>query len=203
MSEGRYLNEEKYQKAERSITIVAVLILVVGLCIGGFLIYKGVAKPGTAKVDELRVKLENKKSELEAKGVQYNSVAKYTDGEEYDLMIITNVLDPSFSHCSFDEYKNNYLTKEYCAAKNSTGSFASTAFIMFGIFICISTCMISGFVFMVAKRRHILAFTTQQVMPVAKEGIDEMAPTIGNAAGEIAKGIKKGLNEADKEDELK
>ena len=32
-----------------------------------------------------------------------------------------------------------------------------------------------------------------------KEGIEEMAPTIGNAVGEIAKGIKKGLNDADKE----
>ena len=32
-------------------------------------------------------------------------------------------------------------------------------------------------------------------MPVAKEGIDEMAPTIGEAAGKIAKGVKKGLDE--------
>ena len=32
-------------------------------------------------------------------------------------------------------------------------------------------------------------------VPVTKEGIDEMAPTIGNAVGEIAKGIKKGLND--------
>ena len=38
-------------------------------------------------------------------------------------------------------------------------------------------------------------FHAQQVMPVAKEGIDEMAPTIGEAAGKIAKGIKKGLDE--------
>ena len=52
----------------------------------------------------------------------------------------------------------------------------------------------------IAHRREIAAFTTQQVMPVAKEGINGMASTIGNAAGEIAKGIKKGLNEADKED---
>ena len=36
-------------------------------------------------------------------------------------------------------------------------------------------------------------------MPVAKEGINEMAPTIGNAAGEIAKEIKKGINEANQE----
>lgn len=51
---------------------------------------------------------------------------------------------------------------------------------------------------MTAKRREILAFTTQQVMPVAKEGIDTMAPTIGNVAKEISKGIKEGSKE-DKE----
>lgn len=198
MAENKYLNEEKYQKAEKSITLVAILVLVVGLCIGGFLIYKGVAKPGTSKVEELKVQLETKKSELEAKGIKFSSFTKYSDGEAYDLKIITNALDPSFNHCAFDEYKNNSITKEYCAAKNSTGDFASSGSTMLGIFICVATCMISGFIFMVAKRRHILAFQAQQVMPVAKEGIDEMAPTIGNAAGEIAKGIKKGLNDDEK-----
>ena len=34
-----------------------------------------------------------------------------------------------------------------------------------------------------------------QTMPIAKESIDEMAPTIGNAAGSIAKGIKNGLED--------
>lgn len=199
MAENKYLNEEKYQKAEKSITLVAILVLLVGLCIGGFLVYRGIAKPGTAKVDELKVQLETKKQELESRGVKFNEFAKYSDGEEYELKIITKALDPSFPNCEFDEYKNNSITKEYCAAKNSTGDFASTGSIMFGAFICIATCMIAGSIFMFAKRRHILAFSAQQVMPVAKEGIDEMAPTIGNAAGEIAKGIKKGLNDADKE----
>lgn len=198
MAENKYLNEEKYLKAEKSITLVAILILAIGLCIGGFLIYKGVAKPETSKVEDLKVQLENKKSELEAKGIKFSNTAEYSDGEEYDLKIITNALDPSFNNCAFDEYKNNSITKEYCVAKNSTSDFASTGSIMLGVFICIATCMISGSVFIFAKQRHIVAFRAQQVMPVAKEGIDEIAPTIGNAAGEIAKGIKKGLEGKDK-----
>ena len=51
--------------------------------------------------------------------------------------------------------------------------------------------MISFSIYMVAKRRNIFAFQKQQVIPVAKESIEEMAPTIGSAVGEIAKGIKK------------
>ena len=200
MAERKYLNEEKYQKTEKKLTVIAVLILVIGLCIGGFLIYRGIAKPGSAKVDELRAGLEKKKAELESKGVQYSDFAKYTDGEPYELKIITNALDPSFNHCSFEEYKNNSITKDYCKAKNSNGDMATALYIMFGIFICFTTCMIAFFIFTVAKRRHILAFAAQQTIPVAKEGIDEMAPTIGNAAGEIAKGIKKGLSDDDEEE---
>ena len=84
---------------------------------------------------------------------------------------------------------------------------------MFGGFIIIASCMASLFLYMFAKRREITAFTTQQVMPVAEEGIEKMAPTVGKAgatvtkemapaygdiAKEISKGIKEGLKEEDK-----
>lgn len=193
MDEKKYLNEEKYQKTEKGITVFAILILVVGLLIGGFLIYRGIAKPATSKVDALEKKLEEKRNELISKGIEYDKSSKYTDGEKYDLYIITKALDPSFQYCEFDECKNNSITKDYCAAKNSISEFSNRTSIMFGAFICIATFMIFVSVLTFAKRRHILAFTTQQTMPVAKESIDEMAPTIGNAAGSIAKGITKGI----------
>ena len=69
---------------------------------------------------------------------------------------------------------------------------------MFGAFVIIASCMTAGSIYMFGKRKEIAAFTTQQVMPVAKEGIDEMAPTIGNAVSEITKGIKKGLKDDEK-----
>lgn len=58
--------------------------------------------------------------------------------------------------------------------------------------------MIPLMTFSIAFRREMTAFSAQQFMPVAQEGIDKMSPTIGNAAGEIAKGIKKGLNDDQK-----
>lgn len=195
MEENKYLNEEKYKKTEKSITLVAIIILIIGLGIGGFLIYRGVVKPDTVKVEQLQKALETKKSELEAKGVVYNDLAKYTDGEEYELKIITNALDPSFDNCAFDEYKNNSITKEYCSAKNATGDFASKGSIMFGGFICIATLMIAGFTLTVAKQRKILAFQAQGVMPVAKEGIEEISPSLGKVAKEISKGVKDGFKE--------
>ena len=199
MNENTYLNEEKYRRTERTIIWFAALLLIIGLSAGGYLIYRGIAKPGTVKVEELKAVLVEKKSELEAKGVRYNTFAKYTDGETYDLKIITDALDPSFDHCAFDEYRSNPLTADYCKAKNSISEYASTTSIMLGAFISIASLMISGAIFAMAKRRQILAYQIQQVMPVAKEAIDEMTPTAGSSAGkiaeEVARGIKKGLTD--------
>lgn len=64
------------------------------------------------------------------------------------------------------------------------------------------TLLISGMLFLIYKKREITIFTTQQTMPIAQEGIEKLAPTIGDAAGSIAegitKGIKKGKEDSDK-----
>ncbi len=59
------------------------------------------------------------------------------------------------------------------------------------------TIIISSIIYSTAKSREITAFYAQQQIPVAKEIIDEMAPTVGNSVGEIAKG-KKGLKDEEK-----
>lgn len=61
-----------------------------------------------------------------------------------------------------------------------------------GIFITIVGCMIR---FAVGNQRNIMAYQTQQVMPIAQEKIEKMAPSMGTAAKEIAKGIKEGLSD--------
>ena len=55
--------------------------------------------------------------------------------------------------------------------------------------------------FFIAYGREIRAFQAQQVMPVAKEGIEKMAPTAGVVAKEVTKGIKEGLNEDSESDD--
>ena len=89
---------------------------------------------------------------------------------------------------------------------------------MFGIFVEAIGCMVR---FGVGNRREIMAYQTQQMMPIAKEGIKEMAPVVGQAAntmmkemeptykemaktmapiyGEVAKEVGKGIAEGIKE----
>ena len=43
--------------------------------------------------------------------------------------------------------------------------------------------------------RDISAYLTQQQMPIAKEGIEKIAPSVSVAAKEITKGIKEGLKD--------
>ena len=86
---------------------------------------------------------------------------------------------------------------------NTMGLFAVGSFMSvfsFGI------ASVGGMCLFVAHRREITAYTTQQVMPIAKEGMEEMAPTAakvteqmapaaGKVAEEVAKGVKKGLKD--------
>lgn len=221
--EKKYLTEENYQKGKRLLTIMACIVLVIGLVVGGGLIYTGLMKQKdinsqyseenkekiSQQLETEKQNLINKKNELEKKGIKYDSFAEYTDGEVYDLYIITEVLDPGFRHCEFEEYQENDLTSKYCSLKNNLeeisddfnknfDSHDSIPFFMIGAFIIIASFMGAGFIFFISRGREIAAFTTQQVMPVAQEGIDTMAPTVGNAAKEIAKGIKEGLNDDEK-----
>ncbi len=195
MDKKEYLNEERYQKTKGKIKYIILVIFIIGLALGGFLIYKGVSSTNISSKAELKAELEEKKAELEEKGIVYNPFATYTDKEEYDLKIITEALDPSFDNCSFDEYKNNDLTKEYCSANSATSNFSKMSYLMFGGFVIIASCILCGGLYLnLVKRREILAYTAQQVMPVAQEGIEKMAPSIGKVAGEIAKNIKDSDN---------
>ena len=96
--------------------------------------------------------------------------------------------------------KNKYLEQQ-ASSNKSFNNLSFTRYIIPAIAIFMFLGMISLGLFMTAKRRKMLAFTTQQVMPVAQEGIEKMAPTIGKVGAEVAKGISKGIKEGQKEAE--
>jgi len=235
MEKKEYLNEQTYQSNKKKVKVVAVFILIIGILLGGSLIFLGINKQNqinykyskenqtniTNQLQTEKTNLQTKITELKNKGIK--SSRNYQDGEAYDLYILTNVLDPSFNHCAFDEYENNTLTSKYCTLKNDLehisndfnknfDSHDSIPFYMIGIFIIIASSMIAFSVYMVAKRRELLAFGIQQVMPLAEETVEKITPTIAKTGatiakemapsyGEIAKEISKGIKEGMKKDE--
>lgn len=249
MDNKGYLSEEKYQKNKKKIVVIALIVLILGLLIGGSLIAIGLMKQGetnskysedskanlTGQVEAEKQNLIQSRTQLEEKVEPVQEEIKKLEREEFvgfdddyyarkdrieelersisadqkSINTINEALNGSFNYCAFDDAKSNTYTSKYCSLKNQLedvsndfnkdfDSFDSVPFYMFGAFIIIASCMISGSIYVFAKRREITAFTAQQVMPVAKEGIDKMAPTLGNAAKEITKGVKDGIKNDEK-----
>ena len=248
MENKQYLDEEKYQKNKEKLIRLALVVLILGLVIGGGLIVAGIRKYSELNRKSVQATIENtinkankkqeiitqiaaeetklfaRKKELENKGIEYNTSTDYTDGEAYELKIITKALDPSFDHWKFSEYKNHIATKNYCSLKqelydiesderfeelknqNSLGNIQSEAInvanitkamplFMFGAFIIIGGLMGSSFIYAIAKRREIQAFTVQQSIPVEKEKIEVMTPTYAETVKDIARAVAEGLKE--------
>ena len=80
-------------------------------------------------------------------------------------------------------------------AFGSFGLFALGAIInSVGFFLTI----VGGVVLFISHRREITAYGAQQMMPIAKEGIEKITPTVANAAGSIAESISKGIENGKK-----
>lgn len=227
MQKKEYLTEESYQKSKKKLSMIAIIVLIIGLAIGGTLIGIGIINKNKTdseyseenKESEIkRIKAEiateeetlrTIKADLESKGVKYDAFTEYDDGESYQLKVVSEVLNPRYDRCLFDEYKENNITQKYCSLQNELDkventnveferNFKSSSYIplfMFGAFVIIATCMIAGMIYMTTKRREIAAFGFQQVRPIAEEGMEKMAPSIGRASKTIAKDIAEGIRE--------
>ena len=154
------LNQDKQKKTKK----ISLLVLLIGLTLGLMMIGIGIKNQSSINSNEYSIKINQQLTEetnllkakafqLKAKGVKYNQFAKYQDGDEYDLKIITNVLDPSFAYWRFDEYEDHPLTSKYCELReavyeleNGGLSFKAHTFIplyIVGGFIIITCSMIS------------------------------------------------------------
>ena len=98
---------------------------------------------------------------------------------------------------SFDTGNELEIVKN--TADSSFGSFGLLALGAFIIVFGFSLVGAGLIVMFISHRREITAYTTQQVMPVAQEGIEKMTPTVADAAGYIAKSVSKGIQEGKKE----
>ena len=83
MNEKKYLNEENYEKGKRKVKLIALIVLVVGLCIGGGLIAKGLitqnsvnSKYSEKNKADLQQKLETEKQNLISKKTELEKEIK-------------------------------------------------------------------------------------------------------------------------------
>lgn len=205
----KYLDETTYQKNKKNITRVALIILVLGIILGISLITIGVFKSRDTK--------DANSDRLSAIKVEKEELNKKIDAKEYEC----DSMDMDSPSWFQDKNKCNRevlalksdlaaLTAEEFKLKNdSTSSIKNTEFYIFGAIAIIFSLIISGSIYAFAKRRELMAFGMQQMMPLVEEGVekitpiaggamDTLAPHVGNMAKEVARGIKEGINDEKK-----
>ena len=197
-----FLTEENYERGKKKVVTIALIVLVFGLLIGGSLIATGIIKTSqvettssTARTKEtIQLEIDSLNSELASLKAKKNQELT-TNGFSEEYYRLDNEIESKQSKISNLKTEIWKAESGFNSTKDSISKAKYVPLYMFGSFIIIASCMISGSIYLFAKRREITAFTAQQVMPVAQEGIEKMAPTIGDAAESVAQGITKGVKE--------
>lgn len=202
MENSKYLSEETFQKNKKKVIRASIIILILGFLIGGGLIVTGIIKSSSvgtsgttgrsevviqAEIDKLSEEVSTLQSQMTQELMKNGSSEKFLE-----LQSEVNAKTKKIADLESEVWENDGV---FSSTKNEIEKSKYIPFYMFGGFIIVVSCMIAGSIYMFAKRREIAAFTTQQVMPVAQEGIEKISPTIGNAAGTIAKSIKDSLKD--------
>jgi len=173
MQQTEYLSEERYQKSNAKVKKVGKILLIVGIVtlVVSFILLI------VGFVGAGNSAMNGFNSMSNEMIDNFNSFGDGNNGIKIDVSGMQDTTSGIFGNIGLF----------------AIGSFMLT--IGFGLTIA------GGIVMFIAHRREITAYTTQQVMPIAQEGIQKMAPTVGSAMGtigkELAKGIKEGINEAD------
>lgn len=248
-----FLTEENYERGNKKIRKVALVVLIIGLLIGGALIATGIIKSNNAKknneqianqveqnnrtrsasdvqsdIDLVKTKIDKLEKELSNLRIEQDKIFRDDHGfsdryykNEAEINEKTNEMNNLKTQLF--KYESELLVinsgyndtqKEVEKSKNTISSAEYAHFYMFGGVIIFAACMFSGIIYLSTKQREILAYQTQQVMPLAQEGIEKMAPTIGKAGakvakemapvyGDIAKEVSKGIKEGLKDEEKK
>lgn len=202
MEKKEYLNEEDYRKTKKKISMIALFVLIIGILIGGGLITTGIIKSSNVVTSSQNGRTKEViQKEIDGLNKELASLmAKQT--EEFEKNQFSSLYFSLQSEISSKNSKISDLESElwkvdsgYNSTKDSMEKAKYIPFYMIGAFIILASGMASFSIYMFSKGREITAFTVQQVMPVATEGMGKVAPSIGKVAKEVTKGIKEGLKD--------
>ncbi|MBR2710188.1 hypothetical protein IKF02_00945 [Candidatus Saccharibacteria bacterium] len=214
----QYLTEENYQRINKKFKTISLTVFIIGLIIGLGLIVFGVVKTNEinrtneeraaaavaeseASVATAKEKLSEIEAELSGLEAQYDAKASECDSldmadddwfaksgkcQREEMALQTKIAELQSSQF---QIKNADYTVYY----QEDDLFVSYILYGAGGFIILASAGIALAIWLITKRRALLAYHAQSVMPVAKEGIDEITPTVANSAGNIADSVAEGI----------
>lgn len=181
MEQEKYLSEEKYQetnkkvkKTSKTLLIIGAILLVIGIMmiIAAFVNFKNSERKA---MDSFNNSASNLFDSFN------NSINNDDDGEEF-----VNSMKESVT-AGTDSSRDSFT---------SVGLYALGGFVSSAGFVLL---IVGGVMAYIAHRREITAYTTQQTMPIKKETINDITPTVADAVGTIAKSVSQGFEEGKKE----
>lgn len=216
--EKQYLTEENYQRVNKKFKTISLVVFIVGLIIGLGLIVFGIIKTNEAnqineeraaaaeaevnakvaaaeqRLSEVQSELGSLKPQYDAKESECDSLnmqdpdwfAKKSQCQRESSAIYSDIMDLEseefqLEHANFTVYYDK-ADSSWCVVLYGVGGF-----------IILASAIASLSIWLITKRRTLLAYHAQSVMPVAKEGIDEITPTAANAAGTVAESLAEGI----------
>ena len=209
MEKKEYLDEKKYKRTSNIFLFMGIgfmLVAAVVLLVALFPMISGKEEALSRQLEQLRPGLEERYAELEAMGAEEST--DYKDKEGFEMEQIGIALNPKYKYCEqVSTYAKNDTTREYCDIKSQIYDINEPFRKIVGALFVVLPCFGIGLALLIfAKRRNMMAYGIQQVMPVAQEAVEKMTPTIAKSAGRVAKGVKEGMTEkaeSDKEPEKK
>lgn len=222
---NEHLNEGKYQKAKKGLIVTAVVVAAIGITIAlMFLIIPGIKKMSDANKISIMSKEETEAKKLEIEATYAKKIeeaeeqkklkkleieAKYTKKMtdegwfEEKSQKNTEIFELEKENLSFNlaKEKNNLISdfdrnNMNLEIKIKKLKFEAMAKLVIGGVLLLITFLITGKMLIFAFGRNILAFGAQTVVPVGKEVIEEMSPTMGKASGTIASSAAPGMTKA-------
>lgn len=181
MEQEKFLSEEKYQETNKKVKKTSKILLIIGailLVIGIIMI---IAAFVNFKNSERKAMDSFNNSASNLFDSFNNSINNDDDGEEFVNSMKESVTAGTDS--SMDSF-------------TSVGLYALGGFVSSAGFVLLIVGVVMAYM---AHRREITAYTTQQTMPIKKETINDITPTVADAAGTIAKSVSQGFGEGKKE----
>lgn len=180
MEQEKFLSEEKYQETNKKVNNTSKILLTIGI----ILLVVGViiTITGFVNFNKTRNNMMNSFN---------NSASNMFDS-------FNNSIDNDDGREFVDSMKESATS----ITVSSNNSFNSVMLIGLGDFISVAgfaLIIAGGVMAYIAHRREITAYTTQQTMPIKKETINDITPTVADAAGTIAKSVSQGFEEGKKE----
>jgi len=213
-----YLDEQRYIRTKNKIKTTGTLIIVIGLLIGGLLVYKGysnLTEFNNLFTEENKQKkiteLEAEKAELEQqiqpvldkiKALQrewretnpFENKQRMYDIED-EIEVLEKQIKPSQDRIREIDNEIHYTKNSDVEFQRWIHSDKYIPFFAVGGFIAIASLMVGGAILSSAHQREIMAYNAQAIMPVAQQGMDALYPDLVRRVGQMQRDIGQELRD--------